>query len=68
MEALLFFLNSLAMVVLVIMGLRDDRRRPGTAAKSYFRYTEKGDARLDSAEIAGKRRLPARKRVEGRRP
>ena len=68
MESLLFFLNSLAVVVMVIMGLRDDRRRPGTTAKSYFRYIEDGEARLDVPETAAKRRLPARKGVGGRRP
>lgn len=43
MESLLFLLNSIAVVVLVIMGLRDDRRKPGAPAKSYFRYIEEGD-------------------------
>lgn len=68
MESLLFFLNSLAMVVLVIMGLRDDRRRPGTAARSYFRYIEVSDAGLEVAETAAKRRSSARKRAKVRRP
>jgi len=32
LESLLFFLNSIAVVVLVVMGLRDERRKPGRPA------------------------------------
>lgn len=43
MESLLFLLNSIAIVVLVVMGLRDDRRKAGAPARSYFRFIEQGD-------------------------
>jgi hypothetical protein len=43
LESLVFLLNSIAVIVLVVMGLRDDRRKPGAPAKSYFRYIEEGD-------------------------
>jgi hypothetical protein len=36
-EALLFMLNSIAVVVMVYMGLRDDRRARGTPQTSVFR-------------------------------
>lgn len=45
MESLLFFLNSGAVVVLAIMALRDERRKAGVPARSYFRFRE------DSAPI-----------------
>jgi len=68
MESLLFLLNSAAMAILVIMGLRDDRRRPDIAAKSYFRYIEEAATSLDGAETNTRRKLPARKPVQGRGP
>jgi hypothetical protein len=37
MEALLFMLNSIAVLIVAYMGLRDDRRRPGTPQTSFFR-------------------------------
>lgn len=37
MEALLFMVNSLIMVLMVFQGLRDDRRAAGAPAKSIFR-------------------------------
>ncbi len=49
MEALLFMLNSFAMVVMIYMGLRDDRRPPGTPRTSVFRMTEDGVLRPDQA-------------------
>jgi len=68
MESLLFLLNSAAVAILVVMGLRDDRRRPGVAAKSYFRYTEEDATSLDGADARTRRTLPARKPVQGRGP
>ena len=47
MESLLFLLNSIAIVVLVVMGLRDDRRKPGAPARSYFRFIKEDDADPD---------------------
>ena len=40
MEALLMLLDGIAFVVLVYLGLRDDRRRPGTPQTSLFRSVE----------------------------
>lgn len=40
MESLLFLFNSAAVVILVFMGFRDERRKSGTPATSYFRYAE----------------------------
>ena len=40
MEALLFTLDSVAIVLMVFMGLRDDRRAPGTPATSIFRMRD----------------------------
>ena len=42
MEALLFLLNSAAVVVMVYMGLRDDRRPPGAPQTSVFRTFDDG--------------------------
>ncbi len=36
-EALLFMLNSAVMILMVYMGLRDDRRAPGMLHTSLFR-------------------------------
>ena len=63
MESLLFLLNSIAVVVLVVMGLRDDRRKPGARARSFFRFTEEGEEAPDrrrtgpdqAAQAAGSR-------------
>ncbi len=44
MEALLFMFNSIAVVLMVFMGLRDDRRAPGTRQTSIFRTTEPDEA------------------------
>ena len=40
MESLLFMFDSLAMVLLVFMGLRDDRRAPGAPHTSIFRMRD----------------------------
>ncbi len=40
MEALLFMLNSMAIVLMVFMGLRDDRRPPGVPHTSFFRMRD----------------------------
>ncbi len=40
LESLLFILNSAAVVVLVYMGFRDERRKSGALPTSYFRYGE----------------------------
>ncbi len=40
MEALLFMLNSIAIVLMVFMGLRDDRRPPGAPHTSLFRMRD----------------------------
>jgi hypothetical protein len=39
-ESLLFMLNSIAVVVMVYMALRDERRPPGTPQTSVFRTLE----------------------------
>jgi len=51
LESLLFFLNSIAVVVLVVMGLRDDRRKPGRPATSYFRYSEEEHTASDRVGV-----------------
>ena len=40
MEALLFLLGPIAIIVMIIMDLRDDRRPPGTPRTSIFRTFE----------------------------
>ncbi len=40
MEALLFMLNSIAVVLMVFMGLRDDRLPPGMPHTSLFRLRD----------------------------
>lgn len=67
MESLLFVLNSVAVVVLMIMSLRDDRRRPGTAATSYFRYIEQDATNPDGAGTGTKRISPPPETVQGHR-
>ena len=37
MEALLFLLNSVAVLVVIAMEVRDDRRKPDTPPTSWFR-------------------------------
>lgn len=66
MEALLFFLNCIAMIVLMIMGLRDDRRRPGKTAKSYFRYDEEDATNPGATGTEARRISRRRKPVRGR--
>lgn len=39
MESLLFMLNSIAVVALIVMSLRDDRRDPEDPHTSFFRMT-----------------------------
>ena len=41
MEALLFMFNSMAIVVMVFMGLRDDKAPPGTPHTSIFRMRDR---------------------------
>lgn len=68
MESLLFLLTLVAMVTLVTMGLRDDRRRPGTPAKSYFRYIEHDPEASSHAETQPGQVSQAGKPVRGSRP
>ena len=42
MEALLFTLDGIVFVILVYMGLRDDRAPPGSPLRSLFRMTASG--------------------------
>ena len=44
MEALLFMFNSLAIVLMAYMGLRDDRRAPGAPHTSIFRMRDHAPA------------------------
>ena len=44
MEALLFMFNSMLIVLVAFMGLRDDSRPPGTPHTSLFRLRDKPDA------------------------
>jgi len=64
-EALLLLLDGMAMVVVIYMGLRDDRRVPGTPATSLFRMTEAGARPQD--EAVEERRRVARGRSAGKR-
>ncbi len=65
MESLLFLLNSVAIVVLVVMGLRDDRRKPGAPAKSYFRYTKEDDEGSDHRRAGPDRPAQAAESYQG---
>jgi hypothetical protein len=65
-ESLLFLLNSIAVAVLVVMGLRDDRLRPGVPARSYFRYIAEDQSALDSAKTRSKRAFQPNKPAQGR--
>ena len=57
-EALLFMLNTIALTVMVVTGLRDERRQPGTPQRSVFRTFDDGDLRPgDQAEQARQERL-----------
>jgi len=62
-EALLFLLNSIAVVVMAFMGLRDDRRRPGTPQTSVFRTFEDDAIRPDEAAEQARRDRIARSRA-----
>ncbi len=50
MEALLFMLDSIVIVVMVYMGLRDDRRPPSAPSTSLFRFRDQ------PAELMGRAR------------
>ena len=63
MEALLFLLNSIVVVAMVIMGLRDDRRRPGTPQTSVLRTFEDDAIHSDEAAEQARRDRIARSRV-----
>lgn len=65
MESLLFLLNSIAVTVLVAMGLRDDRLRPGAPARSYFRYVAEDQTALDGAKTRSKRASQPNKPARG---
>ena len=62
MEALLFLIDGLAFVLVVYMGLRDDRRPPGAPMTSFFRMTEDGTRVVDEAAAEIARRI-ARSRM-----
>lgn len=58
MEALLFMLNSIAVVLMVFMGLRDDRKPPGAPHTSLFRMRDEpagtaATVRVAAAEAPG---------------
>ncbi len=65
MEALLLTLDGVVMVLVIYMGLRDERRLPGTPLTSLFRMTEDG-TRAQDAKAAERQRLIARSRAGGR--
>lgn len=54
------------MVVVIYMGLRDDRRPPGMKLRSLFRMTEGGTRRVDDAAQERRRRI-ARSHEKGSR-
>ena len=62
MESLLLTLDGVMMVVVIYMGLRDDRRPPGTRLKSLFRMREAGTRPVDDAAEERRRRV-ARSRM-----
>ncbi|MGI4942516.1 MAG: hypothetical protein ACRYHQ_18440 [Janthinobacterium lividum] len=66
MESLLLTLDGLMMVVVIYMGLRDDRRPPGMKLRSLFRMTEGGTRRVDDAAEERRRRI-AQSREKGSR-
>ncbi|HEY0203623.1 MAG TPA: hypothetical protein VGC15_05710 [Acetobacteraceae bacterium] len=57
MESLLLTLDGLMMVVVIYMGLRDDRRPPGMKLRSLFRMTETGTRVVDAAAEERRRRI-----------
>ena len=61
-ESLLLTLDGVMMVLVIYMGMRDDRRPPGTPLKSLFRMTEAGTRPMDGA-AEERRRLIARSRT-----
>ena len=66
MESLLLTLDGLMMVVVIYMGLRDDRRPPGMKLRSLFRMTEGGARVVDDAAKERRRRI-ARSQEKGSR-
>jgi len=68
LESLLFFLNSIAVVVLVVMGLRDDRRKPGRPATSYFRYSEEEHTASDRVGVRSNQASRANRPNRGPKP
>ncbi|MGI4955237.1 MAG: hypothetical protein ACRYGM_25805 [Janthinobacterium lividum] len=66
MESLLLTLDGLMMVVVIYMGLRDDRRPPGMKLRSLFRMTEDG-ARVVNDAAEERRRRIARSQDKGSR-
>ena len=56
-ESLLLTLNGVMMVVVIYMGLRDDRRPPGMKLRSLFRMTEAGTRPVDEAAEERRRRI-----------
>lgn len=63
MEALLLVLDGLAFVVLVYMGLRDDRQPPGVRHKSFFRILAQGELSPREAAKQALRERQARSRA-----
>jgi hypothetical protein len=57
LESLLLTLDGLMMVVVIYMGLRDDRRAPGAKLRSLFRMTETGNRPVDDAADERRRRV-----------
>lgn len=58
MEAALLTLNGIAFVLMVYMGLRDERRAKGAPQTSLFRMTEEGALRpREQAEQDRRRRI-----------
>jgi len=57
MEALLLLLDGVIMVVVIYMGLRDERRVRGTQMTSLFRMTETG-ARPQNEAVEEQRHIP----------
>jgi len=57
LESLLLTLDGLMMVVVIYMGLRDDRRPPGMKLRSLFRMTETRTRPVDDAADERRRRI-----------
>ena len=63
MESLLFMLNSIAVLIVAYMGVRDDRRPPGSRQTSIFRTLDDDAIRSNHDAAQARQDRVARTRV-----